>query len=239
MRPLPRRTAGPAPSRRAMAVRDGQGRARPALEEAEGDLAHDQDERHQDRRQVAVVDARTAGAAGGRRRGRACVVTPAPSARGRGSPAGAASSSVLPEGQRTTAFSTTAPGPEPEVQPALVLGAEARAARDLLDLLPAVPVAPSPGRRWRCGCCTASAGASPPASAFEVEGDPVPARAPRRCGRGAAARAGWPPPRRARRGCRGRPGPPSGRRGGRRRPPSGATSRKRPAPSFIQTFFCW
>ena len=120
-----------------------------------------------------------------------------------------AAPAVLPDGQRTTAFSTTAAGPEAEVQPPLVLRAEAGAARDLLHLLPAVPVDASPARRWRCGSCRPPAGASSAASALEVEGDPVRARARPRCGRAAAARAGWRPPRRARRGCRGRRAPPT------------------------------
>ena len=191
--------------------------ARPALEEAEGDLADDEDEGHEDGGQVAVVDAesprrcrQSAAVAGRERLGRhagslsACTRFVS----------GRANSSILPEGQRTTTFSTAAAGAQAEVQPPLVLGAEARAARDLLHLLLAVPV----HRDLRAdGAAVACSRPGPRRPGSRPRGRRRSSRGPGRprCGRAAAVPSGWPPPRRARRGSRGRPGPPTGRRSGR------------------------
>ena len=133
----------------------------------------DQDQRDQDRRQVAVVDAEPRGAAGGRRhsggpRWSRRLLQRVHAVRR----AGARSSSVLPEGQRTTAFSTHRA--RARGRSAAGAGSGRRSPSRPRPPAPAArrSSAPSPRRRWRCGSCRPAA-ARRRGIPLEVEGDPV------------------------------------------------------------------
>ncbi len=114
-----------------------------AFEQAEGDIADQQNQGNEERREIAIIGAEEAaegglGLAGGGATAIPVLMT-VPPPYGYDSSRGAEMVCVLPEGQRISTRSMAAAVAQTEVQAALVLGAEAAAAGDFLHLLLAVP----------------------------------------------------------------------------------------------------